>query len=379
VEINSAFDGGNIAVVAIDGDVAQLEIVRDAQCDYFQWFYFRVSGARERVVTLNIINAGQCSYGINGWPGYQARYSTDRLHWLQQSNTRYENGVLTIEHHCQTDLVWFAYFAPYPMERHHSLIARMANLPGVEHIELGCSLEGQSIDCLQLGNTSSKAKQIWLFGRQHPGESMAQWWLEGALECLTEPAEEADASIAQSLLQQCRFHIVPNMNPDGSCRGHHRTNAKGIDLNRQWAAPSLESSPEVYWVWQAMLKSGVDFSMDVHGDENIPANFVAGFRGIPNFRLDKWALFTEFRSTLTAQNHDFQDQLGYAESADGKANLALATNQIANHFGSVSVTLEMPFKDHAAHAVPAFGWNPVRCKGLANACLRVLAGIVPRL
>ena len=37
---------------------------------------------------------------------------------------------------------------------------------------------------------------------------------------------------------------VPNMNPDGSYRGHLRTNAKGANLNREWKNPTPEYSPE---------------------------------------------------------------------------------------------------------------------------------------
>src|SRR3546814_5062142 len=48
-----------------------------------------------------------------------------------------------------------------------------------------------------------------------------------------------------ALLGACTFHIVPNMNPDGSCRGHLRTNSAGVNLNREWHAPSADKSPEV--------------------------------------------------------------------------------------------------------------------------------------
>ena len=72
------------------------------------------------------------------------------------------------------------------------------------------------------------------------------------------------------------------MNPDGSRRGHLRTNAAGVNLNREWHAPSAEKSPEVLCVRNAMDETGVDFAMDVHGDEAIPANFLAGFEGIPS-------------------------------------------------------------------------------------------------
>jgi len=45
VTINAAFDSGNIRVVRIDGDRIDLEIVKDRDSDFFQWFYFRVAGA----------------------------------------------------------------------------------------------------------------------------------------------------------------------------------------------------------------------------------------------------------------------------------------------------------------------------------------------
>ncbi len=48
------------------------------------------------------------------------------------------------------------------------------------------------------------------------------------------------------------FEKVPNMNPDGTWRGHLRTNAAGANLNREWDAPTLEHSPEVYYVRNKM-------------------------------------------------------------------------------------------------------------------------------
>ena len=45
----------------------------------------------------------------------------------------------------ESDLAWFAYFAPYSLERHFDLVQRTANQPGVELIELGRSLDGVGI------------------------------------------------------------------------------------------------------------------------------------------------------------------------------------------------------------------------------------------
>ncbi len=201
------------------------------------------------------------------------------------TDTSYADGVLTIRFTPETDCVWVAYFAPYSMERHHDLIATYASLPIVDYSSLGKSLDGQDIDCLTIGEGELN---VWLYARQHPGESMAEWWMEGALEKLTDP----DDPVARVLRRECTFHVVPNMNPDGSRRGHLRTNAVGVNLNREWHAPSAEKSPEVLCVRNAMDETGVDFAMDVHGDEAIPANFLAGFEGIPSL-TDKQRQFVQ--------------------------------------------------------------------------------------
>jgi murein tripeptide amidase MpaA len=367
IEINAAFDSGNIRPVAVDGDRIDLEIAQDHQSDFYQWFYFRVAGARGRKLTCRILNAGKSAYPF-GWPGYRTRVSTDRLHW-HLTETRYADGVLEFDWTGDSELVWFAYFAPYTMEQHHALVARIAAQPGVRHRELGLSLDGRAIDCLEIGNGP---KQVWLYARQHPGETMAEWWMEGALERLTDSADPVSAA----LRAKATFHIVPNMNPDGSFRGHLRTNAAGVNLNREWHAPSPEKSPEVLCVRNAMDETGVAFAMDVHGDEAIPANFIAGFEGIPSWTDALGEKFYDYARRLVAHTPDFQLDKGYEKSAPGKANLTMSTNQLAERYGAVGMTLEMPFKDHDPNPDPDHGWSPERSKQLAHACLEVLAEVI---
>ena len=364
ITIDAAFDGGNIRVVAIEGDRVDLEIVRDHQSDFFQWFYFRVAGAHGRRLTFRILNAGQSAYPF-GWPGYKTRASTDRLHW-RMIDTAYDDGVLSFDYTVEGQLAWFAYFAPYTMEMHHDLVARTAAKPGVEHRQLGQSLDGQAIDYFRIGDGP---KPVWLYARQHPGESMAEWWMEGALDWLTSPA-------AAPLLAKATVHVVPNMNPDGTRRGHLRTNAAGVNLNREWHAPTAERSPEVLCVRNAMDRTGVAFAIDVHGDEAIPANFIAGFEGIPDWTEAHGAKFYDFGRRLAAHTPDFQTEKGYEKSSAGNANLSMSTNQLAQRFGAVSVTLEMPFKDHDPSPDAEYGWSPERSKALGVSCLEVLAGMI---
>ena len=371
ITISSAFDAGNIRVVSQDGDTAELEIVKDHMSDFYQWFHFRLAGAAGREVVLGITNCAGSAYP-KGWPDYRACLSTDREEWVRIEGTSYADGVLTMRFTPPSDIVWIAYFAPYSMERHHELVTNVASLPGVSYRSLGKSLDGQDIDCLEIGEGRLN---VWLYARQHPGETMAEWWMEGALEKLT----DVEDPVARVLRKECTFRIVPNMNPDGSRRGHLRTNAVGVNLNREWHAPSAEKSPEVLCVRGAMDESGVDFAMDVHGDEAIPANFLAGFEGIPSISDGQLKLFNLFGETLERLSPDFQREQGYEIPAPGEANMSMSTTQLAERYGCVSMTLEMPFKDNFDLPDPLYGWSPERSKHLARACLDALHGILPEL
>jgi len=369
--ISSAFDAGNIRVIGQDGDRVDLEIVKDHLSDFYQWFYFRVAGVAGREVTLRITNCAASAYP-HGWPDYHGVMSLDREEWVRITNTSYADGVLTMKLTPPQDVVWIAYFAPYSMERHHDLVTSIAALPDVGYSSLGRSLDGQDIDCLTIGEGPIR---VWLYARQHPGETMAEWWMEGALEKLT----DEDDPVARMLRRECTFRVIPNMNPDGSRRGHLRTNAAGVNLNREWHAPSADKSPEVLSVRNGMDETGVDFAMDVHGDEAIPANFLAGFEGIPSVTDRQLRLFNLFGETLERLSPDFQREQGYEIPAPGQANMSMSTTQLAERYGCVSMTLEMPFKDNVNLPDEVYGWSPQRCKYLAYACLDALHAILPEL
>lgn len=372
IQIDAAFDGGNIEVLSRDGASARLAIRKDFKSEFFQWFHFRVAGAAGRELTLRITGLASSAYP-DGWAGYRAVVSEDREYWGRADTAwdrEADGGTLTITYRPASGTAWFSYFAPYSIERHHDLVAGAAACDGVDHRVLGHSIDGQPIDCLEMGEGET---QVWLYARQHPGETMAEWWMEGALDLLCDPADP----VARVLRNKCRLHLVPNANPDGSRRGHLRTNAAGVNLNREWATPSLESSPEVVAIRDAMDASGVHFAMDVHGDEAIPAVFLAGFDGIPSWSDAQGEGYARYRTILERRSPDFQTKLGYPVTGKGKANLTMSTNQLAERFGPshgcVAMTLEMPFKDYAALPDPAQGWSPERSQLLGRECLAALA------
>ena len=375
IRIDAAFDSGNINVERIAGPhEIVLSIRKDAHSEFYQWFHFRLSGGRGQRCIIRIIDLNFSAYP-DGWPGYRACVSADRQTWTRAETSfdaRAAGGTLTITLTPEVDQLWLAYFAPYSLERHHDLIARIAGRPGVRADVLGHSLDGRPIDRLVIGDGP---KSVWLFARQHPGESMAQWWMDGALERLTDGQDP----VARRLRQLATFHIVPNMNPDGSVRGHLRTNAAGVNLNREWHAPSAEKSPEVLCVLRAMDRTGCHLAMDVHGDEAIPQVFIAGFEGIPSITDRQLQWLRDYKARLARISPDFQTAKGYPVARPGTANLAMSTNQLAERFGCLAMTLEMPFKDNDDLPCPVHGWSPERSMLLARDCLAAMLETLPDL
>jgi murein tripeptide amidase MpaA len=367
ITIDAGFDSGNIEVLGLEGASARLAIRKDNQSEFAQWFHFRVTGAAGEELTLKISGL-QASAFPGGWPDYNACVSEDREYWARAASSydkAEEGGTLTIRYTPASNIAYFAYFAPYSMERHHDLVAEAAASEGVELTRLTETLDGQPLDMLQIGTGD---KQVWLYARQHPGETQAEWWMEGVLECLTDPADP----VGRLLRDQCRFHIVPNCNPDGSARGHLRTNAVGTNLNREWSEPSAEKSPEVLAIRGKMDETGVDFAIDAHGDEAIPAVFLAGFEGIPSWTDELGDQFYRYQAILDRRTPDFQTKLGYPKAPAGRANLGISTNLVAERYGACAMTLEMPYKDLADAPEPEQGWSPERCKLLGRDCMAAL-------
>jgi murein tripeptide amidase MpaA len=364
LKISSQFDAGNIEVVSASSvEDIQLKIRKDHQSDFFQWFYFRVQGGAGESLHMRLLNAGEAAY-LDGWDGYQAVASYDRQEWFRVA-TRYHNGELVIEHTPEQGSIYYAYFAPYSFEQHLDLVAAAQQSERCEVFDIGNTLDGRDINLLRIGPDNKVRINIWVTARQHPGETMAEWFIEGLLERLL----DEDDALSGALLEQCTFWVVPNMNPDGSVRGHLRTNAAGANLNREWCTPSLQRSPEVFYVREQMLAKGVDLFLDIHGDEALPCNFIAGQAGAPSVTDKILAEEEQFKRDLRRVNPDFQLERGYEPGKFGPETLTVGSFWVGDYFKCPAMTLEMPFKDHDERPDLVYGWSAERSKKLGASIL----------
>lgn len=364
IKISQQFDAGAIEVLRAENPQAiELNIRKDSHADFAQWFYFRLQGARDQSCVIRFMNAGQGAYP-QGWEDYQAVASYDRENWFRVPTT-YDGQVLTINHTPQRDSVYYAYFEPYSWERHLQLLGRAENSPLARLHDLGSTVDGRDMNLIAIGSPSA-AKKIWVIARQHPGETMAEWFVEGMIDALLDQSNP----VARRLFQHAVFYIVPNMNPDGSVRGNLRTNAAGANLNREWMEPSLEKSPEVFVVRNKMHETGCDFFLDIHGDEILPHVFVAGCEMLEGFSPQQAAEQEAFIEQFKLASPDFQSEHGYEASKYKADMLQLASKYVGHTFKCLSLTLEMPFKDNAGLPDAHVGWNGARSARLGAAILQ---------
>ena len=411
ISISDAFDGGNIQFVgqsltSENNEITvELAIQKDPfseleQTHHYQYFAFRATavGPAEGVrVKFVIVNAGEVSYPA-AWEGSTVCFSPtlqldDNVSsWQRKVETRYDASqkLLSWTHtyNREGESQYFSYFVPFSYQNHLQLVSKCAAAAanrGAVLTSLGQSLEGRDIDLITMGTGNRTA---WIIHRQHPGESQASFYAEGLLGRLL-GFENDKANLddnVQKLLERYTLYIVPCMCPDGVFKGHLRTNACGANLNREWAttqedypAPTLERSPEVYHVLRRMEESPPDLFLDIHGDEELPVNFLAGAQGTPHWGPRMEHLHGAFLAAYVRANSDMQQAVGYTPVDPDKVVVNTATKVVATRFDCLSFTLEMPFKDCATNPDPQHGWSPNRARQLGASVVDPLLYIHPHL
>jgi murein tripeptide amidase MpaA len=371
MKIFSNFDGGNINVVKADSpEDIQLTIPNDNQSEYYQWFHFRLETQAQEEHTVKLLSLAKSAYP-EGWQGYDVVASYDRDEWFRIP-AEFDGDTLTFRFFPEQGSMYFAYFAPYTYDRHQDLLHQAQVNFNCQLETLGSTLDNNDMSLLTIGEPADDKKKVWVIARQHPGETMAEWFIEGLLQRLL---DETD-TVGRALLDKAVFYVVPNMNPDGGIRGHLRTNAAGVNLNREWQTPSMEKSPEVFLVRERMLETGIDMFLDIHGDEAIPYNFVAGSEGIPSYDERHANLENKFKQALLTITPEFQDEHGYDKDEPGKANLTVCSNWVAEQFKCLSYTVEMPFKDHNAQPDALYGWSPERSLAFGHDMLAATLAVI---
>lgn len=331
------FYGGSIDYVrSPDAISVVLKLRSDPSLGFKQNFCFSiVDGAHLDHIIIE--NAGSATFP-KGWANYEAFVSGDEINW-SRAPTAFINGKLIIKHQLGRACTWYSYFPPYKDADHTILLTRCKNAVDVAVRQHSVTAH-DSIELITVGSRHPHALQIWAIGRQHPGESQASWWMEGFVNALLNSNEH----YTKRLLQAACVHIVPNMNPDGSRLGYYRTNSHGRNLNTSWSEACLEETPAVKLVLDEMVRTGMDFCIDVHGDEEMPFVFSGKVDQLTKRPEPVVAAYDAFVQKLASWDPAFRTDGGYVRPHTKSNPLSFCSPALSNRFVRPSITLELPFK-----------------------------------
>ncbi|CAD7928064.1 unnamed protein product, partial [Amoebophrya sp. A25] len=150
--------------------------------------------------------------------------------------------------------------------------------------------------------TFGKNKRIiFIIARQHSGEVVGSWVMQGFLRFLL-----SKSPYARVLREKFVFHIIPMVNIDGVVYGNARCTLAGVDPNRVWNDPNPIIHPVIHQIKEYMRwlpPDSIDIFLDFHGHSAKCASF---FYGCQEHTDAKAALFPKLAS-LTSRDISFED------------------------------------------------------------------------
>ncbi len=256
-----SFESKSVVFTSLDEPSATLHValIQEKRYGYAHSFDFTVTFENPPdVINISIDNAEDSAYRL-GWLGYLP-FAKRAGGWERVSEpSAYEGGrfqfqVLEPEREMQV-----AWYEPYDVDRMHEFVR-------------SCTLAESSVDdsgftVVTLGDR--RKATIFVTARQHPGETIGSFFLDGLLRSIADKDNPAN-----ELLDNFCFVIIPIVNVDGAREHLHRCDERGIDYNRQWAT----ASPPVGVTKTKEILSKVDnlfLFADIHGDEVSKTSYVA--------------------------------------------------------------------------------------------------------
>lgn len=283
--ISSNFDSGNINLVKKKDNKYFLEIKDDpykknTNKKYQYWFYFKVTNAKNKNNQYIIQNIR--TY-FNDWCSFNVCYSYDNKTWKRCET--FINDRITWNKKSKKNTIWFAYYVPYPLSRKIKIMNKLKKHKNVEYKLLGKTKLNNDIDMISIGEGK---KIVWIVARQHPGESIGSWIMEGLLRKLLTNIKE--------MKEKFTFKIVMMANPDGVYLGRWYLTKDGSNMNTSWFKNSKVKESKL--IMNEMDKDKIYMVLDLHGDEGSPNHFLT--------KGKKTKVYNRFNELLNKYNSNFQ-------------------------------------------------------------------------
>eukprot|EP00826_Nyctotherus_ovalis_P021673 TRINITY_DN1703_c0_g1_i14.p1 TRINITY_DN1703_c0_g1~~TRINITY_DN1703_c0_g1_i14.p1 ORF type:complete len:726 (-),score=163.06 TRINITY_DN1703_c0_g1_i14:217-2394(-) len=290
----------------------------------YQWFYFSTTNAqRGFTVKFNIVSMTKYPHfvkdGMKPSSFSEKEYQSIYLHWntnridnvtLARSpistikssgertiniNEKHNGGgeakkvkyyfTLSFTHTFKydNDKVYFSFFKPYSYTRMLNFLAQIDlcikdNTIIYKRQVLCNSLLDLPVDIIFITSSKECAIEktyIVITARMHSSETAGSYKVQGIIKFLL-----SNDAVAESLLCNHIFLIVPMVNADGVVFGNNRCSLAGNDMNRCWGNPSKNQEPIIHKLKAELRniyklnKNQILIYSDLHGHSRLYNSFL---------------------------------------------------------------------------------------------------------
>lgn len=259
--IDTQIPSGSILYDRIDNDgIIHLNLNREFG-SLTHSFYFKVliDKTFRKKLTFSIDNAGQSPFA-DGWNNYAPFQRSDDADWKRISQGFFNGTSFYFDVDDINKDFFISWYIPYPTNKYRNWLAEISKSD-----LLTVNVNDEIPDYIVAGDKRKPA--VVVVARQHPGESMASYVVEGFVDALIKKN-----ALTENLLKKNSIIIFPLLNKSGVIKSYHRVNEKGIDLNRSWHSTKIEEITVV----KNLLASFDDIHsiIDIHGDEISDFNYI---------------------------------------------------------------------------------------------------------
>ena len=313
---------------------------------------------------------------VDGWRGYQAVASYDRDDWFRVPTT-FDGSELAIAHEPRAT----ASTTRTSSRTRGSGISRCSAPPMLRRAR-GCATsarrsKGRDLNLVDGRRSRRRAqKSIWVIARQHPGETMAEWFVEGMLERLLDPADPVARRVLERAVDPHRAQHESRRQrarqpAHQRCRRQSQSRMAGAFARSAVRRCSTCAPRCRRWAWtrsstctatKACLTCSPTATSDCRRIRRAWRRWNAGFAG-----------------ALAAANPISRPCTAIRPTRKRRSTSTVASKWVGHTYGGLALTLEMPFKDNADLPDPLRGWSGARSRRLGADTLTALYAMLPSL
>lgn len=251
MQINTHFYSGELSEIDYNTLTVKFFLKKEFNC-FSHNFLFELEIDQEvDKISFIIENAMKSDY-YKGWFNYKPYYYSDK--WIKVDESEVLNNKFCFAIVKPPQKMRISWYPDYSYEHLNNHLLNLINLNEVNITYLTTFLPVITIG-------KQQEPYIIIFARQHPGEYMSSYFIEGLINSIIK------TSINKS------FIIFPIVNLSGASSFNHRFDIKGMDLNRIW---HQNYSNEINSIKDYLKKiKKISLFVDVHGDEVSKINYIS--------------------------------------------------------------------------------------------------------